>query len=57
MCHCGELETTNPGANRLAAMDFRFLPTVGMTGKVGGMTGRGLEAAFGENYEALGGRG
>ena len=22
-----------PGANRLAAMDFRFLPTVGMTGR------------------------
>ena len=32
---CGEFGTRNPGANRLAAMGFRFLPTVGMTGRGG----------------------
>ena len=34
-CRCGEFGTTNPGANRLAAMDVRFLPAVGMTGRGG----------------------
>ena len=37
-CRWGELAATNPGANRLAAMDFRFLPTVGMTGRGIGLT-------------------
>ena len=32
---CGEFGTRNPGANRQAAMGFRFLPTVGMTGRGG----------------------
>ena len=34
-CRCGEFGTRNPGANRLAAMGFRFLSTVGMTGRGG----------------------
>ena len=37
-CRCGEVATTNEGENRLAAMDFRFLPAVGMTGRGLGMT-------------------
>ena len=32
-CRCENLTTKNPGANRLGTMDFRFLPTVGMTGR------------------------
>ena len=34
-CRCGEFRTTNPEANRRAAVDFRFLPAVGMTGRGG----------------------